>query len=86
MFDFVHHLDIFSKINDYMDKHNFDQFINKLQCPICSNQILENHQYYLKCTFCFKEFKIHPNGIIKLFTPENIYPTKEKINWKNIYE
>ena len=69
-----------------MKENNLNKFIHKLQCPICLSQILENHQYFLQCTKCSKEFKIHPNGIIKLFTPENIYPTKENINWKNIYE
>ena len=69
-----------------MDNKNFLKFIAFLQCPICNGEFLQKNIGNLNCSSCGKVYKIHKNNIPKLFTPENIYPTKEKIYWKNIYE
>ena len=68
-------------------KSNFlNSFINLLQCPICGGQLKNEEKFLLNCIKCNYKYKIHKNNVMKLFTPENIYPTKKKINWKNIYE
>ena len=67
--------------NEYLKK-----YMHILQCPICEGELKQSSETQLSCSVCIKHFKIHKNNILKLFTPENIYPTKEKIYWKNINE
>ena len=69
------------KNKDYLKK-----FINLLECPVCNGSLNNKSDTFLSCNICNKKYKIHNNKIIKLFTSDNIYPTKDKINWKNIYE
>jgi len=69
-----------------MIENDINKFINILQCPICKGELKLSDQNSLRCFKCIKDFKIHKNNILKLFTPENIYPTKDKIYWKDIYE
>ena len=61
-------------------------FIDFLQCPICGGEIIVLKKNLLKCSCCDKKYKIHKENIPKFFTPENIYPTKNKIKWKDINE
>ena len=69
-----------------MKENEITKFIKILQCPICKGDFNRHYENNLSCAKCGKDFKIHKNNIIKLFTPENIYPTKEKIYWKDAYE
>ena len=69
-----------------MSNSFISNFIDILNCPICRGEILLWEKYLLKCSSCDKKYKIHKENIPKLFTPENIYPTKNKIKWKNINE
>ena len=67
------------------DKH-IKTFIELLKCPSCEGDLKQTCFNKLHCSICIKDFKIHNNSILKLFTSKNIYPTKEKIKWKNIHE
>ena len=69
-----------------MEDNKINQFLSFLECPICEGNLNQNCFKKLKCEQCNWEYKIHKGNILKLFTPENIYPTKDKINWKNLYE
>ena len=66
-------------LNNYLDK-----FIKFICCPICNGDLNIHNQNFLICKKCESKYKIHSNKILKLFTPDNIYPTKKKINWENI--
>ena len=66
-----------NNINNHLDK-----FLNYICCPSCYGDLNINQHSYLKCKQCSSTYKVHSNKILKLFTPSNIYPTKEKINWE----
>ena len=69
-----------------MEYNHIKTFIGLLKCPSCEGELKQICIKKLRCSICRKDFKVHNNNIIKLFTSKNIYPTKDKIKWKNIYE
>ena len=69
-----------------MEDKQIKAFIELLKCPSCEGELKQICNNKLRCSICTKDFKIHKNNILKLFTSNNIYPTKGKIKWKNIYE
>ena len=68
-----------NSINSHLDK-----FLNFICCPICHGELNIYNKSSLICNNCSSKYKVHSNKILKLFTPNNIYPTKKKINWENI--
>lgn len=63
-------------------KTKLSNYSEIIRCPECKAELIYKSDHFL-CSSCQSSFKIHRNFILKLFTKENIYPTKEKINWKN---
>lgn len=57
-------------------------YINIIRCPECHSKVFLKENC-LVCFSCKSSFKIHRNSIIKLFSKENIYPTRKKIKWGN---